>query len=749
MPTQNDITFFAKTNFRNQERVFGIKQDDRRRHMYVIGKTGMGKTNLLENLAIQDIQKGHGIAFIDPHGDTAEKLIKAIPSHRINDVIYFNPADQDFPIAFNVMEKVDPEYRHLVASGLVGVFKKIWADSWGPRLEYILRNAILGLLEYPGSTLLGVTRILVDKSYRERVVEKITDPVVRSFWVDEFSKWDPRVLQEVISPIQNKVGQFLSSALIRNIVGQTVSSFDVRKIMDERKILIMNLSKGRLGEDNSALLGAMMITKIQLAAMGRVDIPEETRADFYLYVDEFQNFATESFANILSEARKYHLNLILANQYVTQIAEEVRDAIFGNAGSIISFRVGAMDAEFLEKEFEPVFMMNDIINLPKFQIYLKLMIDGIAGDAFSANVLPPIKIESDPETEAKIINSSRERYTSKKEEVEDKIRRWTGMLSPEERDALAKNMASSAPSAQSQLQSQSQGAGARPREARPAVAPVRPSRPAVSAPPKPIPSQGSEGRYTAPSKPRSAPAPVEQKRPAAPVSAPVPLAPEKAIAPVPEKKEIVSHEHYSQEQATELLQKTLQKEDVALPAFTPPQAPKKPLRINLDEFEKNEVATQAVPELEEAVVSEAQEALEAPQASEESLVPEKVLYQALCATCGTAIEVPFQPDGSRPTFCKDCLRDYQRATAKARNEIEKKQGAAPAAPVSRARNQGGDYRKQGARVVSPRTYVSSDAPVSLAQTQYIEPKKFKALGTRPPVNLSELRTLIQTAKKGE
>ncbi|MEK7494567.1 MAG: type IV secretion system DNA-binding domain-containing protein, partial [Patescibacteria group bacterium] len=378
---QNDITFFAKTNFRGQERVFGIKTDDRRRHMYVIGKTGMGKTNLLENLAIQDIQKGHGIAFIDPHGDTAEKIIKAIPANRINDVIYFNPADQDFPIAFNVMEKVGPEYRHLVASGLVGVFKKIWADSWGPRLEYILRNAILALLEYPGSTLLGVTRILVDKSYRERVVEKITDPVVRSFWVDEFTKWNDRTLQEVISPIQNKVGQFLSSSLVRNIVGQTVSSFDIRKVMDEKKILIMNLSKGRIGEDNSALLGAMMITKIQLAAMARVDTPEEERADFYLYVDEFQNFATESFANILSEARKYHLNLILANQYVNQIEEEVRDAIFGNAGSIISFRVGATDAEFLEKEFEPVFMMNDIVNLPKYQIYLKLMIDGIAGDA--------------------------------------------------------------------------------------------------------------------------------------------------------------------------------------------------------------------------------------------------------------------------------------------------------------------------------------------------------------------------------
>mgnify|MGYP001286620076 CR=1 FL=1 len=442
MPDQNDISFFARTNFRNQDRIFGIKEDDRRRHMYVIGKTGMGKTNLLENLAIQDIKHGKGIAFIDPHGDTAEKLIRAIPSDRINDVIYFNPADQDFPIAFNVMENVNSEYKHLIASGLVGVFKKLWADSWGPRLEYILRNAILALLEYPGSTLLGVTRILVDKDYREKVVAKITDPVVRAFWVDEFSKWNDRVLQEVISPIQNKVGQFLSTSLIRNIVGQTTSSFDVRDIMDKNKILIMNLSKGRIGEDASALIGAMMITKIQLAAMERVDIPEDERQDFYLYVDEFQNFATESFANILSEARKYRLNLILANQYITQLDEKVADAIFGNAGTIISFRVGAADAELLEKEFDPVFLMNDIVNLPKYNIYLKLMIDGIAGDAFSATVLPPISLQGTSENEETVIRISRERYASSKKDVEDKIRRWSGMLTEDERAELLRKKAS-------------------------------------------------------------------------------------------------------------------------------------------------------------------------------------------------------------------------------------------------------------------------------------------------------------------
>ncbi len=422
-----EIVAFAQTNFRNQKTAFGIKSDDRRRHLYAIGKTGMGKTNMLENLAIQDIRNGHGICFVDPHGDTAEKLISMIPSERINDVIYFNPADRDYPISFNVMEEVAPEFRPLVASGLIGVFQKLWADSWGPRLEYILRNAILALLEYPGSTLLGVMRILVDKKYRIRVVNHVQDPVVRAFWTEEFPKWNDRVLQEVISPIQNKVGQFLTSPLIRNIVGQTKSAFDVRDIMDNKKILILNLSKGRIGEDNSALIGAMLITKIQLAAMSRVDMEEEDRQDFYLYVDEFQNFSTESFANILSEARKYRLNLILANQYIAQLDESVRDAIFGNVGTIVSFRVGAADAEFLEKEFEPIFTMNDIVNLPKYNIYLKLMIDGIAGDAFSAVTLPPIEMDGEDSTE-KVIKVTRERYAQNREVVEEKIARWSGMI---------------------------------------------------------------------------------------------------------------------------------------------------------------------------------------------------------------------------------------------------------------------------------------------------------------------------------
>ena len=430
------ITLIAQTNFRGQKKRFGIKNDDRRRHVYIVGKTGMGKTTLLENMVISDIQAGRGVAVIDPHGDFAEKILDFIPSNRINDVVYFNPADIDFPIAFNVMEKVNPRYRHLIASGLVGVFKKIWADTWGPRLEYILRHAILALLEYPGSTLLGVPRILVDKNYRKKVIGRVTDPVVKSFWVDEYPKYYNQFLVDAIAPIQNKVGQFLSTSLIRNIVGQTKSTIELRDIMDNEKIFVVNLAKGRIGEDSSALLGAMIITKIQLAAMGRVDIPEEKRRDFYLYVDEFQNFATESFANILSEARKYHLNLIIAHQYITQMDETVRDAVFGNVGTIISFRVGAADAEFLEKEFAPAFEMNDLVNLDKYSIYLKLMIDGVASPAFSATTLPPLSTVPKKGLKEKIINVSRERYSKNRVEVEAKIARWTGMKIENEEEIL-------------------------------------------------------------------------------------------------------------------------------------------------------------------------------------------------------------------------------------------------------------------------------------------------------------------------
>ncbi len=419
-----EITIFGETTFRSQARRFGIKPDDRRRHMYLIGKTGMGKSTILENMIVEDIRAGKGVAVVDPHGDLAEKIIKFIPSSRVNDVIYFNPADIEYPIAFNVVEQVEPHLRHLVASGLIGVFQKLWADSWGPRLEYILRNAILAILDYPGATLLAVTRMFSDKVFRKKVIDKIQDPVVKSFWVNEFAGYADKFAAEAVSPIQNKVGQFLSSSLIRNIVGQVKSTLNVREIMDEGKILILNLSKGRIGEDNSSLLGAMMITKIQLAAMSRVDILEHERKDLYLYVDEFQNFATDSFANILSEARKYRLNLIMAHQYIEQLGEKVKPAVFGNVGTLIVFRIGAADAEELEPEFSPVFTKEDLVNLPKFEFYIKLMIDGITSDPFSARGLPPLTKEEETENVEKVIAVSRERYAKKREVVEDKISRW-------------------------------------------------------------------------------------------------------------------------------------------------------------------------------------------------------------------------------------------------------------------------------------------------------------------------------------
>lgn len=429
---KEDILYLGRTTFRNKKELFGIKLDDRRRHIYIVGKTGMGKTSLLKNMAIQDIQAGKGIAFVDPHGEAAEELLDFVPSERVNDVIYFNPADVDYPIAFNVMEKVEISRKHLVASGLMGVFKKIWPDVWSARMEYILNNCILALLDYPDSTLLGINRMLADPDYRQRVVDKIEDPVVKFFWVKEFARYTQRYEVEATAAIQNKVGQLISAPLIRNIIGQVKSSIDIRKVMDEGKILILNLSKGKIGEDASRLLGALLITRIQLAAMSRVDIPEDQRKDFFLYVDEFQNFATEAFANILSEARKYRLSLILANQYLAQLEEmtptgrstKVRDAVFGNVGTIISFRVGAEDAEFLEKEFAPEVLADDLVNLAKFNIYVKLMVGGVSTRPFSAETLPP----PDPPAKSnkeKIIKVSREKYGTPKEIVEEKIKKWT------------------------------------------------------------------------------------------------------------------------------------------------------------------------------------------------------------------------------------------------------------------------------------------------------------------------------------
>ncbi len=430
--SDNEITYFAKTNFRNQDKKFGIKLDDRRRHMYVLGKTGVGKTTLLKNMIIQDIENGHGLAYLDPHGDDVQEVLECIPTHRINDVVYFNPADLEYPIAFNILENVEPEYNHLVSDGLMGVFTKIWANMWSARMEHILRNCILALLEVPGNTLLGIMRLLVDKEFRKKIVDKVSNPIVKSFWVDEYANWNDRFRIEAIQPIQNKVGQFLSSTIIRNIVGQPKSTIDIRKFMDDEKILLMNLSKGKIGEDNSNLLGAMMVTKLQLAAMSRVDIAEKERADFFLYVDEMQNFVTESFADILSEARKYHLCLILSHQYIAQLSTKestkVRDAIFGNVGTIVCFRVGAADAFFLLKEFEPYLTEEDLVSINNREIYLKLMIDGVNSKPFSATTMSPLANDRrNLKNMEKVIKVSRERYANPKAEVEEKIIRWLNM----------------------------------------------------------------------------------------------------------------------------------------------------------------------------------------------------------------------------------------------------------------------------------------------------------------------------------
>lgn len=414
-----ELTIFARADFRNIAGKFGIKTEDRRLHMYAIGKTGTGKSTMLENMIIDDIREGRGVAVVDPHGELINHVLDFIPNERINDVVYFNPADRDHPIGFNPLESVDPDLKNIVASGVVGIFKKIFGESWGPRLEYILRNVILALLDYPDSTLLGIMRILTDKEYRKTVIAKVKDPVIRDFFINEYEKYDPKFRTEAIAPIQNKVGQFLSSSTVRNIVGQPKSSFDPRAIMDDGKILLLDLSIGRIGEDNAALLGAMMITKIQLAAMQRTDTPENKRRDFYLYVDEFQNFATDSFAVILSEARKYHLNIIMTNQYIAQMPEIVAKAIFGNVGTLVSFRVGATDASALVKEFEPVFDANDLVNLANYHIYVKMAIDGVTRPAFSAVTLPPSGERSD--NRDKIIAVSRERYTKDRTFVEEKI----------------------------------------------------------------------------------------------------------------------------------------------------------------------------------------------------------------------------------------------------------------------------------------------------------------------------------------
>ena len=431
------ITYFAKTDARGKDTPFGIKAKDRTRHVYVIGKTGMGKSTMLENMAVQDIKNGEGLAFIDPHGQTAETLLDFIPEERIHDVLYFAPFDMDYPVSFNIMEDVGADKRHLVVSGLMSVFEKIWVDAWSARMAYILQNTLMALLEYPGSTLLGVNNMLSDETYRNKVVANVKDPGVKSFWVNEFANYNERYMQEAGDAIKNKIGQFTANPVIRNIIGQPKSSFDIREIMDKKKILIMNLSKGLIGESNANLLGSMLTTKIYLAAMSRADLPQEemqTMPNFYFYVDEFQSFANATFANILSEARKYKLNLTIAHQYIEQMEEDVRNAVFGNVGTTVAFRVGPFDAEVLETVFSPQFLATDIVNLGFAQIYLTLMIDGIGSQPFSAVTLPPI--EKGPVSYKNVvIASSRKQFARERADVEKAVIEFHESLEIEAREA--------------------------------------------------------------------------------------------------------------------------------------------------------------------------------------------------------------------------------------------------------------------------------------------------------------------------
>jgi len=420
----NEFVILGTRNEWGDEEPFALYGPDRRHHLYTIGKSGTGKTTMLRNMILQDIEAGRGVGVIDPHGDLAEELLDHIPRHRIEDVTYFDPADTEYPVGFNLLSQVAEGKKHLVASGIVSVFKSIWADSWGPRLEYILYAAVAAILDCENVSLLSVQRMLSDSKYRAWIVKQVKDPIVRSFWVNEFDRYEKKFLQEVIAPIQNKVGQLLMSPHLRNILGQVKNRIDARFMMDKGRVFIANLSKGRLGADKANIIGALLVTQFQLAAMARADAPESERKDFYLYVDEFQSFATDSFASILSEARKYKLCLTLSHQYLAQLKPQILDAVLGNVGSLVAFRVGHEDAKALEMAFGNTYAAKHFSGLSNREVYAKLLTGGQDMEPFLGATLPPVCRNCG--NREKIIRRSREKYTTPRGTIERKIKRWIG-----------------------------------------------------------------------------------------------------------------------------------------------------------------------------------------------------------------------------------------------------------------------------------------------------------------------------------
>jgi hypothetical protein len=415
-------SMFGRTNYHNNFQDFGIKRADRRRHLYTVGKSGTGKSKMLELLIQQDILAGKGVGVLDPHGDLVDNVLRCVPKERVKDVVFFDPGDVEFPIAFNPLEAVDEKFKMQVTIGFIDIFKKLFGNNWSDRLEHVLRYTTLALLDSPNTTVLSILKMLSDKSYRQTIVSRIQDSVVKNFWVNEFAGWSEKFDAEAITPLLNKVGQLVSTNMIRNIVGQSQNTFDIRSVMDDQKILLMKVSKGLLGEENAQLIGSMIVTKVYQAAMARADMREEDRKDFYFYVDEFQNFATDTFSEILSEARKYRLCLTIAHQYIGQLEDEVRKTVFGNVGSMVSFRVGAEDAVILADEYTPIFGVRDIINLGVREFYTKLSIDGELTEAFSGRTLNMNYPEQD--LSAQIMEHSRESYCRPKSDVEELLRRW-------------------------------------------------------------------------------------------------------------------------------------------------------------------------------------------------------------------------------------------------------------------------------------------------------------------------------------